>query len=247
MKAFKTLFKTEGKLALRATDGIFFGMFIPIVIGIIIGIIFNGKPAFEGAPYSFIDQSFGALVAFTICATGLMGIPLTLADYRFNKILKRFKITPVSPMLLFLIQFIIAFILAVITALLIFLVFSTFFNYEFHGSLIGFVLSYLLLVMAVYGIGLLIASLAPNMKRANLLCNIIYFPMIFLSGATIPYEVMPKPMQFVAEFLPVTQGIKLLKVTSLGLPLENIWFPILLLILIFIVTVGLSIKFFKWE
>lgn len=247
MKAFRTLLKIESKIALRVPDGIFFGVLFPVVIAVILGIIFMGKPAYDGARYTFIEQSFGAVVAFGICATGLMGIPLTISDYRFNKVLKAFKVTPVSPGLLLLVQVIIGFILSVISAFLIFCVFSLFFNYKMTGSLMAFMLSYMLVVLAIYGIGMLIASLAPNLKTANLACNLIYFPMIFLSGTTIPYEVMPKGLQQVADFLPVTQGIKLLKATSLGLPIDNIWFPMVLMFSIFLVTAFLSIKFFKWS
>ncbi len=42
--------------------------------------------------------------------------------------------------------------------------------------------------------------------------------MLIFSGATPPYEVMPAALQKVADVLPLTQGIKLLKATSLGLP-----------------------------
>ena len=55
-----------------------------------------------------MQQSFGAFVAVGICATGLMGLPLTIADYRDKKILKRFKATPVDPGLLLLVQIVFA-------------------------------------------------------------------------------------------------------------------------------------------
>lgn len=71
--------------------------------------------------------------------------------------------------------------------------------------------------------------------------------MLFLSGATLPYEVMPRVMQKVMDILPLTQGIKLLKGTSLGIPIENILVPVIVMIVLTLVCIILSIKFFKWE
>jgi len=71
--------------------------------------------------------------------------------------------------------------------------------------------------------------------------------MLTLSGTTLPYEIMPVPLQKFSNILPLTQGIKLLKGTSLGLPLENVFFPIFLMFIIIAICTFISIRFFKWE
>lgn len=50
-----------------------------------------------------------------------------------------------------------------------------------------------------------------------------------------------------ADILPLTQGIKLLKATSLGLPLESVWLSIAVMAVLAVVCGGLAICFFKWE
>jgi ABC-2 type transport system permease protein len=115
------------------------------------------------------------------------------------------------------------------------------------GSLIQFVLSFLLLAITIYSMGMLIASVAPNMKIANLLCTLLFFPMLLLSGATIPYEIMPKALQTVANVFPMTQGIKLLKSTSLGEPVGDMFLQMVIMVVISAVCIAVSIKCFKWE
>lgn len=100
MKAFSTLFKTELKLSVRGMDMFIFAICMPIVMVVILGIIFGSKPAFDGAEYTFLEQSFGAVATIAICAGGVMGLPLVVSDYRHKKILKRFKVTPTSPALI---------------------------------------------------------------------------------------------------------------------------------------------------
>ncbi|MEL7658675.1 MAG: ABC transporter permease, partial [Bacillota bacterium] len=200
-----------------------------------------------GAEYTFVEQSFGAIISIGIGATGLMGLPLALADYRYKKVLKRFLVTPVSPAMLLFVQFIVNLFIAVVCFLLVYLVYTLFFGYHMRGSVSQFLLAYFLVILSIYSIGMLVASVSPNIKTANILCCIVYFPMFFFSGATLPYEIMPGVMQNASDFLPLTQGIKLLKATSLGLPLENVTFSILLMILLAVVCIALSIRFFRWE
>lgn len=247
MKAFRTLLLTEMKLWVRHMDGIIFGVLFPVGIVVLLGIIYGTKPAFEGADYSFIQQSFGGIIAIGICATGLMGLPLGLSDYRDKKVLKRFKVTPVRPALLLLVEVIVSLVVSILSGLAVFAVSALFFGYSMTGQLLPFLLSYLLVTLAIYGMGMLIASVSPTIKMANLLCTIVYFPMLFLSGATVPYEILPTAMQRVVDFLPLTQGIKLLKGFSLGLEVGSVLLPLCVMGGIAVICIALSVKLFKWE
>lgn len=92
MKRFVTLLKIELKLSLRDMNMVIFAIILPLVALAILGLIDNSA--------AFLTQSFGALCAIAICASGLMGLPLVLADYRERQILKRFQVTPSSPAIL---------------------------------------------------------------------------------------------------------------------------------------------------
>jgi len=124
---------------------------------------------------------------------------------------------------------------------------AIFFGYQLHGSWLQFLGAYLLVMLSMFSIGLLVGGIAPNMKIASAVASLLYFPMLIFSGATLPYEVMPVALQKVADILPLTQGIKLLKATSLGLPIDSVFFPVIVMILITVVCVTISLSFFKWE
>ncbi|MDD3168559.1 MAG: ABC transporter permease [Eubacteriales bacterium] len=247
MKTFKTLFATETKLMIRDMNNLIFGVGFSVVFAIIMGMVMGGKPAFEGADYSFMEQSFGAVIAIGIGATGLMGLPLALADYRHRKILKRFLVTPVSPGMLLLVQFIVNLLVSVLCLVLVYLVYVLFFDYGMRGSFLRFLPSYLLVILSIYSIGMMLASISPNIKTANLLCCAFYFPMFFFSGTTLPYEIMPAALQRASDILPLTHGIKLMKAASLGLPMEHMTFPVLLMIALAVLCILLSLRFFRWE
>ena len=247
MKAFGAHFKTELKLSIRDMNMIIFAICMPLVVLVILGIINGGKPAFDGASYTFMEQSFGAVSAIAICAAGVMGLPLVVSDYRNKKILKRFRVTPVSPTLILAVQVAVYTLYSLVALLLVYITARLFFGCTFGGSWLVFLGAYLLVMLSMFSIGMLVGGVSKDVKTANLLCCVLYFPMLIFSGTTLPYEAMPKALQRVADFMPLTQGIKLLKAASLGLPMDGVLLPIILMAALAVVCIGVSIRFFRWE
>ncbi len=235
MKAFRTLLKTEIKLSLRGMDMFIFAICMPVVVVIILGAIFGDRPAFDGAEYTFLEQSFGAVSTIAICAGGVMGLPLVVSDYRSRKILKRFKVTPTSPALILAVQVIIYALYSIISLILVYATGAIFFGYQLYGSWLQFLGAYLLVMLSMFSIGLLVGGIAPNIKIASAAASLLYFPMLIFSGATLPYEVMPVALQKIADILPLTQGIKLLKAASLGLPVDSVFIPVVVMIVIAVI------------
>lgn len=247
MKTYKTMLKNEIKLSLRGMDMLIFAICMPVIVIVLLGIIYGNKPAFDGANYTFLEQSFAAVSTIAICAGGLMGLPLVVSDYRNRKILKRYKVTPISPVMILLVQVTIYTLYSLISLSLIYVVATLFFDFKMVGSFGEFLLSFVLVMLSMFSIGMMVGGIAPNTKIASTVASILYFPMLIFSGATLPYEVMPVALQKFSDILPLTQGIKLLKGTSLGMPIENVMFPIILMVGISVVCMGIAIKFFKWE
>jgi len=105
----------------------------------------------------------------------------------------------------------------------------------------------MLVMLSMFSIGLLVGGLAPNMKSASAVASLLYFPMLIFSGATLPYEVMPAALQKVADILPLTQGIKMLKAASLGLPMDSIIIPVVVMIVLTVICMSMSLRLFKWD
>jgi ABC-2 type transport system permease protein len=247
MKTFLKLLKIEGKLVLRSIDSIFFGVGMPVAIMLLIGFINGKKEAFDGAGYTMIQSSFGALITVGICATAFMAIPLTISDYRDKKILKHFFVTPVQPSMLLLVHVTLNAILSILSSTLVYFCAKLFFDYDMSGSILAFIFSYLLVMGAMYSLGMMLASICKSVKTANMVCSLVYFPMLFLSGATIPFEIFPNILQKIANVLPLTQGIKLLKNVSLGLQADSTLFSIGILVFFILCGGIISIKTFRFE
>ncbi|MGN0675461.1 MAG: ABC transporter permease [Oscillospiraceae bacterium] len=247
MRSFAILFKNEFKLNIRNMNMVIFAVIMPLVVLIIFGLIYGTKPAAEGADYTFIEQSFGALCTISICAGGLMGLPLVVADYRERKILKRFQVTPVSPLKLLLVELSIYVVYCIVSMLTLFPAAMLIWDVRIKGSLIAFLGSWLLTMVSTLSIGMMVGGVAKNSKSASVIACILYFPMLIFSGATLPFEVMPTVMQKIVSVFPLTQGIELMKSAFLGLPIENVWVSVIVMAAVTVICTGIAVRFFKWE
>jgi len=238
MKAFYALFRTEAKLAIRSGDMVFFGLLFPVGVMLLLGFISGAEATALG---------FGGTATVGICASGLMGIPLTFAGYRHEKILKRYKVTPVSPATLLLASTLVQTIFAWASGIAVFLIARLVFGVEIRGGIGRYALTFAFVQVTIYSIGFLIASLVPNVKIANVACTVAYFPMLFLSGATVPYEVLPSGLRAVSDAFPLTQGIKLLKGAVMGLDPALDATRILVLACVAVAVYSVSLVTFRWE
>lgn len=246
MKRFLTFLKVEGKLSLRCPDGIIFGIGMPVGVLLLIAVVAGSQSA-GGADYSFLQSAFASLLTVGICATAFMGLPLTIADYRDKKILKHFFATPIRPFMILSVQVVIGMLTSFFSAALVSLLAIFGFGYRMEGNPILFIGAFLLVMLSMYSIGMILASLCKTVKIANVVTTFVYFPMLFLSGATIPFELFPDTVQKVCNVLPLTHGIKLLKAVSLNMWSQEIWISVALLIVFTVVGCIISVVSFKWD
>ena len=115
-----------------------------------------------------------------------------MVDYRDKKILKRLYCSPASPARLLAADTLCSFVMSVISAILVAAAAVIVFGYRMEGSPIVFAGAWLLTLISMFSIGLLTAALCRTTKSLNVATSILYFPMLFFSGATIPYELFPE-------------------------------------------------------
>lgn len=247
MKTFAKLLKTELKLNIRDLNMVLFAICMPIIVLIILGFIYQTKPAFEGAEYTFLEQSMSAVCTISICAGGLMGLPMVVSGYRERKILKRFRVTSISPVMLLGVEFTIYILYSLVSMLLLFPIASLFCGVSLHRNWLAFIGSWVITLISTLSIGMMVGGIAKNEKIAGVIASALYFPMLIFSGTTLPFEVMPDIMQKIVALFPLTQGIQLMKATFLGLPVINLWQPLAAMGAVTVICMGVAVKCFKWE
>ena len=247
MRRFFVLLKHEMKLSIRDMNMVIFAVLMPLAILAVLGVLYDGKPAYDGAPYTFMEQSFGAACAVSMCAGGLMGLPLVVSDYRERKILKRFQVTPAHPALLLAVELSVYMLYCAASLATLALAAGVFWKVRLHGSVWAFLGSWLLTMLSTLSVGMLVGGVAKNTKQAGVIASILYFPMLVFSGTTLPVEVMPRAMQKAVSWLPLTQGMTLMKNAFLGVCEGSVLLPVCVMVGVTAVCAGLAVRFFRWE
>ncbi|NMD41682.1 MAG: ABC transporter permease [Firmicutes bacterium] len=237
----------ELKLFTRNYLNMFFLLIFPMLMLLLFGGIFGNEPEAIFGGYGTVDISVPAYAGLIISVTGLMSLPLTLCEYREKKILKRFKATPLSPIYVVVSQISVHLLMTIAGMLLLFVAARVVFNLQFVGKVLPVTAVFLFSTLSIFSLGFLVAAVAPNMRAATAIAYLIYFPMLFLTGATIPIELMPELMRKIAAVLPVTHVVRAMKAAWLGEALSSVSTSLLILGAFLALCTLLSLKFFRWE
>jgi len=98
------------------------------------------------------------------------------------------------------------------------------FDVPTRGSFLDIYVAASLLIVANLTLGLLISTKAQSQFQAMQMTFFVFLPSILLSGFMFPFAGMPKAVQWLAELLPLTQFIRLIRGIMLrGASLPELW------------------------
>jgi ABC-2 type transport system permease protein len=105
------------------------------------------------------------------------------------------------------------------------------FEVPVRGSLLDAYCAAGLLILANLTLGLLISTRAQSQFQAMQMTFFVFLPSILLSGFMFPFAGMPVPVQWLAEALPLTHFLRLIRGVMLrGAPLLELWPDVLALL-----------------
>jgi ABC-2 type transport system permease protein len=98
------------------------------------------------------------------------------------------------------------------------------FHVPIRGSVLDIYFAAVLLVLANLTLGLLISTRAQTQFQAMQMTFFVFLPSILLSGFMFPFAGMPPAVQWVAEILPLTHFLRLIRGVMLrGASLLELW------------------------
>jgi len=244
-KAFWELVKVEGKLALREPVGVIFGIGLPVFLLIIFGSIPAFRNTVPGTTLSAFEVYIPILMVTMLIFIGLFGLPIPIVRDREIGWLRRISTTPVSPTKLLAAQVTINLILAGIAFTILTVGSVFFFGVKGSFEIPGFVLSIVLVTIALFSLGVLIAAVAPSQGVGTGIAQGLLYPLLFFAGIYVPMQFLPGYLQTISNFTPVGAGVQ-----ALGSSMQGT-FPSLISLLVmaaYSVFFGfIAVRYFKWE
>ncbi len=121
------------------------------------------------------------------------------------------------------------------------------FNIRFEGNALSVLAGFLLGTMAFFTLGYLIAGLAPPARVAQTVGMVLAYPTMFLSGATIPWEVLPQGLRVAAQCILLTHVVRLMKGLWFGETWSQHWTELAVLVGCLVVGGAIAARTFRWE
>jgi ABC-2 type transport system permease protein len=247
MKSLKMLTLTDIRLFLREPIGAFFTLAFPALMVLLFGSMYGNTPVEMFGGYGTMDISMAGYTALILATVSLMNIPITTASYRETGVLRRLKVTPLKP-LTYIVADLTSNLLATTLGMLIVVLMGVLiYHVRFEGRVWAVALALVYSFLAMASIGYLIASVAPSARSAQIIGLVILYPMIFLSGAGMPLEILPESIRKLSNFLPLTYAVKLLRGAWFDVPLSELWPAIVILGVTTLVCGAVATYFFKWD
>ncbi len=208
-------------------------------------LVYEEKPAY-GTGKRTIDFVIPAIIALTIFQGAVMGMARAVAGEKRDGSLTRVFLTPTSNATIILGTLSFYSVFEVFRSAFIIMVSMLLFKIKIEGSplLIGLVI--LVFAIVSTSIGMIISSLVKTEQQFSAIAMIVSMPTMFLSGAFFPLQAMPKFLQTLAKFLPVTYGGDALRSVMIkGFSISMITYPLLILFVFMVCVVGILFMVFK--
>jgi imidazolonepropionase-like amidohydrolase/ABC-type multidrug transport system permease subunit len=227
---------------LRSRTALFWTFAFPLLfLFLFAGVMAKGDP--RAATYMMPGLFTNMLLGGTLFA-----VAMRLVSERETGVLRRYRVTPASALAVVLAHGIGALLTQLVTFFLLWGVGRAAFGVSVLGSPVTLLLVFLCGVSALLPLGLLVGSVARDSRTAPPLANLLFFPMLFLSGAAMPFAFLPEAVQNGARLLPPTYLVEALSAVMVrGETLRGVLPTLAVLLSIAAVGVFLNALLFRWE
>src|SRR5882672_5018360 len=231
------------RLAMRNKMFFFFSLIMPMVF------FFLYSAVFAKSDPNIVAYLLGPVLGLNVMGS-FWGLSAALVMFREQGILRRFHVSPVTEVDMLVSSILANYALTLPTVIVELLLARFLFHVPSLGNLFSVWLLVTIGVVSFGSLGLVIASVTNTMQETQVLNQLLWLPLIFLSGATIPFTSLSNAVKHIALFLPATYLVHGLKRAIVDTPPAS---PVALAVVLasltvwFILTLFLSTQLFRWE
>ena len=241
MKTVLTLASMRIRITLRNKAFLFFSLVMPM------GFFFAFCSLLAKGIPERITFWMGPILSLTVMGT-FWGLSMQLVTWREQGILRRFRLAPIAAANMIGASIVANFFLILPTVLLQVGLARLIYHVTNFGNLFS-VFVFVLLGISCFGaLGLVVASVTNTMQETQIINQLLWFALIFLSGATVPLAVMPRMVQRIGLFLPATYLVSgLQRALVYGTGIFSLWVEVISLAAWGILAFAISSLLFRWE
>lgn len=188
------------------------------------------------------------LLTTTLLSGALFGLALPLVQQREIGILRRLRVTPVPAAAVAIAHGITAFMTGFLSLVILVNLAGVLFGMKVAGTWPALATVYACGACALIPLGLLVGSTARDIRTAPAIANLLFFPLMFLSGSAMPFAVLPDGVKRFARLLPTTYLVDTYSsVIVRGDDLGSLAGSLAVLLGVGLVGIVLTSTLFRWE
>ena len=231
------------KLTMRDKMVLFFNYGFPLIFFFIFASLFG---AADGSGFSI--EIVSMVLVIGILGNGFFGAGIRAVVERETNILRRFKVAPIGAGPILVSSLVTGWLNYLPSAALIIALAHFFYRMPWPARPFSLFVYITLGVLAFRALGMMIASVVNSMQESQIITQLLYFPMLFLSGATIPITALPSWVQIVTQFIPATYLFTgMHAIMAANETVAQNWSGALALLTATVVATFLGVKLFRWE
>jgi ABC-2 type transport system permease protein len=238
----------EIKIFVREPLGLFGTVFLPVFMFVLVGRLVGSRAQRMPSDVpAVIAGDLPIFVALLIVISAVLSLIAIVAIYREGGILKRLRATPLRPQTILTAHVLVKLLFTGLTMAILVIAGRRYFPIGADVPLVSFTIALLFSTMSILSLGFVIASVVPTARFAQPLGSFILYPMLGLSGLFVPVSALPPGLQTIANALPLTYVVTLLRGIWRGEGWSAHLGDVALLSLAFVICTALSAKVFRWE
>jgi ABC-2 type transport system permease protein len=238
---------SQARLYLREPMATFFTILFAPLLLVLFGLIYGNEPKAMFGGRGSMDVTVPAYIGLVIVTISLIGIPIQTATHRELGILRRYRATPLRPLTYLIADVATNYAMSVIGVAILIVVGRLLFNVSFEGNILDVFAGFTLSALSFFALGYVLASVAPSARVAQTVGMVLTYPMMFLSGASLPLEALPAGLRQVADFIPLTYVVKLMRGLWVGDSWASLAPEVVVLAVLLVVATAISARVFRWE
>ncbi len=243
----RSLVVNDLRLFVREPIAAFFTLGYPLLLLAVFGAIYGNEPRKEFAGQGTVDVSVPSYMGIIIASAGLLNLAIVMATYRERGVLRRLRLTPLSPLAVLASQAIVNAAVTLVGAVLLVIGGRLFFDLRFGGNALLVLAAFALSTVSFIALGFVLSNLANTARAAQAFGMAVFYPMIFLSGASIPLAILPDGLQTAARIYPLFYVVDLLGKAWAGAAVSTMVLPAAVLTALLVAAAAIANRTFRWD
>ena len=246
-RAWGALVLAEARMVARDTAGLVVPLGMPVLILVMNGIAFDTDVVVPGSGgrTAFDVYVLPITLTFVVAMVGVVNMPSFLAAYRRTGILRRLGVTPASPVMVLVAQAVVGVAQIALGVAVAGTVAALAFDASAPASPWAALGVLALAVAAMYGVGMLVAAVAPTPQSAVAIGLVAFFALGAVGGLFGPRENLPDALAQVGGVLPFGAAVDALTATWAGAAVPAS--ALLGLVAAAVVPGAVAAVLFRWE